>query len=74
MMLMSVDYFNYINHSEWRKKCFKIRHKMILDPCCNFLIVLIVGFVTMIPAFISVIIIHSKFKSMLTDNMKDDHL
>lgn len=47
---------------------------MILEPYFNFLIALTVGFVAEIPAFISVIIIHSKYKSMLTDNMKDDHL
>ena len=45
---------------------------MILEPYFNFLIALTVGFVSEIPAFISVIIIHSKYKSMLTDNMKDD--
>ena len=73
-ILTSFEEFALKNESHYRRKCYKCRVDMILNPGFNFMVILSAGFFTLLPTFVSIIIIHSKFKAANTADTKDDHL
>ena len=70
--MVSIDEFSKNSNSTFRKYCFSMRQRIILQPGFHFFCILIVGFMVLLAPMISIIIIYNKFTANQTLQKNDD--
>ena len=60
-LMISYEDFSQESKSQFRRRCFRMRQRMILDQGYQLIWILITGFLVLIAPMISVVVIYDKF-------------
>jgi hypothetical protein len=61
--MITIEEFKKNSNSSFRKNCFSMRQKIILQPGFQFICIIIIGFMVLLAPMISIVIIYNKFNA-----------